>query len=115
MFIMLLVSFLSSCTDDNSSYYNLDLPRVDQIENIEYNAPYSVDGLTKIKVYLSGNEEYARVTLRTGYNSFCDTDGGYYNIQADTLYIDIDPNWTVGRFQLQYGTEKTKVHIQPVY
>jgi hypothetical protein len=113
--VLLLTGLLSSCTDE----YEMPIrDRVDQVENIEYDAVYSIEGLSQLKIYLSANEEYDYISFTAGNGTFLKTDDngtGYWFIQHDTLYVDVDPNWNVCKFELRYGTEYTKVNVEKIY
>lgn len=110
----LLIGF-SSCTDE---YEMPKFDRVDQVESIEYGATYSIEGVPQLKIYLSANEQYDCVSFVAGDGTFLKTDEngtGYWFIQNDTLYVDVDPDWNVCKFELRHGTKYTKVSVEPVY
>lgn len=113
--VVVLISMISSCTDKYEGAPEIrTLPNLISANMVEFDVPYSVEEGQILKVYLSCNEEYDRVTLRTGFNSFCDPDGDYFTIQSDTLYLEIGKNCTVGKFEMWYGTDHTKVHVELV-
>ncbi|HKL43873.1 MAG TPA: hypothetical protein VJ892_01195, partial [Candidatus Absconditabacterales bacterium] len=96
--VNVLVMILSSCTDE---YEMPKFDRVDQVESIEYGTTYSVEGVSKLKIYLSFNEQYDCVSFTAGNGTFLKTDEngtGYWFIQNDTLYVDVDPDWNVCKF-----------------
>lgn len=109
--MVVIVSMVSSCTKEYQGPESRTLPSLISTNIVEFDVPYSVEEGQVLKVWLSGNEKYDRVTLRTGFNSFADPDGDYFTIQSDTLYLKVGPNCTVGKFELWYG-DHTQVHVE---
>ncbi len=68
---VIVLAIFSSCTDE---YEMPKFDRVDQVENIEYGATYSIEGVPQLKIYLSANEQYDCVSFTAGDGTFLKTD-----------------------------------------
>ena len=97
--VVIFVSFVS-CTDE---YEAPVFERVDTVENIEFNTTYSVEGLKEITIYLSSNEEYDRVSFRTGVNAFNEKDCLYVFIQNSAVTVSIPEGVKICKFELRSG------------